>query len=106
MFVLREDKTSKKELRLTVPSDQSFDALASALPESVHHEEQQGEDEEGRDAADDEPHPAGHRVKQAVSVCGGGGKRDRLRQKKEERKQASEREVDPVPTAGYLGRGR
>lgn len=35
----------------------------------MHHKEQQREDEEGRDAADDEPHPAGHGVKKAVSIC-------------------------------------
>lgn len=53
---------------LTVSSNQSFDAFASALAESVHHEEQQREDEEGGDAADDQSHPAGHRVKQTVSI--------------------------------------
>lgn len=82
LHVLPQDKTRKRreeELRLTVSSNQSFDALTSALPESVHHEEQQREDEEGRDAADDEPHAAGHRVKQAVSVCSGGGNQDELR---------------------------
>lgn len=32
---------------LTVSSDQGFDALTPPLAESVHHEEQQREDEEG-----------------------------------------------------------
>lgn len=59
---------------LTVSSNQSLDALASPLPESVHHEEQQREDEEGRDAADDQPHPAGHRVEQTVPICRKGQK--------------------------------
>lgn len=53
---------------LTVSSDQGFDALAPPLAESVHHKEQQREDEEGRDAADDESHPAGHGVKKTVSI--------------------------------------
>lgn len=53
---------------LTVSSDQSLDAFAPPLPQPVHHEEQQRQDEEGRDAADDQPHAAGHRVKQAVSI--------------------------------------
>ena len=34
----------------------------------MHHEEQQGEDEEGGDAADDEPHATGHGVKQTAAV--------------------------------------
>lgn len=55
-------------MALTVSSDQSLDALTSPLTESVHHEEQQREDEEGRDAANDQPHSAGHRVKQTVSI--------------------------------------
>ncbi len=55
-------------LMLTVSSNQSFDAFAPPLTESVHHEEQQREDEEGRDTTDDESHPAGHRVKQTVSI--------------------------------------
>lgn len=55
-------------LMLTVSANQSFDAFTSPLTEPVHHEEQQGEDEEGRDAADDQSHTAGHRVKQAVSI--------------------------------------
>lgn len=50
-------------MALTVSSDQSLDALASPLTQSVHHEEQQREDEEGGDAANDQPHSAGHRVK-------------------------------------------
>lgn len=54
--------------KLTVSSDQSFNSFTSPLAESVHHEEQQGEDEEGRNTADDQPHSAGHRVKQAVSI--------------------------------------
>lgn len=53
---------------LTVSSNQGFDALAPPLAESVHHKEQQREDEEGRDAADDESHPAGHGVKKTVSI--------------------------------------
>lgn len=53
---------------LTVSSNQGFDALAPPLAEPVHHEEQQREDEEGRDAADDESHPAGHGVEKAVSI--------------------------------------
>lgn len=53
---------------LTVSSNQGFDALASPLAEPVHHEEQKREDEEGRDATDDESHPAGHGVKKTVSI--------------------------------------
>lgn len=53
---------------LTVSPDQGFDALAPPLAEPVHHKEQQREDEEGRDAADDESHPAGHGVKKTVSI--------------------------------------
>lgn len=53
---------------LTVSSNEGFDAFPPALSQSVHHEEQQREDEEGRDAAHDEPHPAGHRVKQTATV--------------------------------------
>ncbi len=52
----------------TVSSNKGFDAFPPALPQSVYHEEQQGEDEEGRDAADDEPHATGHRVKQTAAV--------------------------------------
>lgn len=105
MHVLLQDETNRrreKELGLTVSSDQSFDALASALPQSVHHEEQQGEDEEGRDAADDEPHAAGHRVKQAVSVCSDGGNRDRLRPKR----RRARKEGGPAADCWYLGPGR
>lgn len=82
---LLQDKTKRRreeKLWLTVSSDQSFNALASALPESVHHEEQQREDEKGRDAADNEPHAAGHRVKQAVSVCSDRGNQDKMRPKR------------------------
>lgn len=32
---------------LTVSSNERFDAFPSPLPQSVHHEEQQREDEEG-----------------------------------------------------------
>lgn len=53
---------------LTVSSNEGFDAFPPALPQSVHHEEQQREDEEGRDAADNEPHATGHRVKQTAAV--------------------------------------
>lgn len=53
---------------LTVSSNQRFDAFTSSLTESVYHEEQQREDKEGRDAADDQPHPAGHRVKQTIPI--------------------------------------
>lgn len=52
---------------LTVSSNECFDALASSLPEPVHHEQQQREDEEGRDTADDQTHPTGHGVKQVAA---------------------------------------
>lgn len=64
-------------MALTVSSDQSLDALTSPLTQSVHHEEQQREDEEGRDAANDQPHSAGHRVKQTVSIWRNKGKREK-----------------------------
>lgn len=53
---------------LTVSSNEGFDAFSPPLPQSVHHEEQQREDEEGRDAAHNEPHATGHRVKQTAAV--------------------------------------
>ena len=53
---------------LTVSSNERLDALTSALAEPVHHEQQQRQDEEGGDTADDQPHPTGHGVKQAVSI--------------------------------------
>lgn len=67
-FVQTHFVQSNCQRLLTVSSDEGFDALAPPLAESVHHEEQQREDEEGRDAADDESHPAGHGVKKAVSI--------------------------------------
>ena len=54
---------------LTVRPDQGLDALSAPLAQPVDHEEQQREDEEGRYAADDEAHPAGHGVQQAAAVC-------------------------------------
>lgn len=56
------------EASLTVASDEGLDALSSPLSQSVHHEEQQREDQEGRDAADDETHAAGHRVEQTTAI--------------------------------------
>lgn len=53
----------------TVASDQGLNALASSLPQSVDHEEQQREDEEGRNAADDQTHSTGHGVEEAGPIC-------------------------------------
>lgn len=53
---------------LTVVSDQSFDAFASFLAKSVHHEEQKRQDEEGRDAADDQPYATGQWIEQTASI--------------------------------------
>lgn len=53
---------------LTVATNQRLDPFPPSLTEPVHHEEQQGEDEEGGDAADDQPHPARHGVEQTVST--------------------------------------
>ena len=55
---------------LTVRPNQGLDALTAPLAQPVDHEEQQREDEEGRHAADDEAHPAGHGVQQAAAICG------------------------------------
>lgn len=54
---------------LTVCSDQGLQALPAPLAKPVDHEEEQGQDEEGGDAADDESHPAGHGVKETVAIC-------------------------------------
>lgn len=51
-----------------VSSNQRLYALSPPLAQPVHHEEQQGEDEEGGDAAHDQAHSTGHGVKQAVAI--------------------------------------
>lgn len=61
--------STRGELELTVSSNQRLDALSPPLAQPVHHEEQQGEDEEGGDAAHDQAHSTGHGVKQAVAIC-------------------------------------
>lgn len=53
---------------LTVCSNQGLNALPAPLAQPVDHEEQQGQDEEGGDAADNQAHPAGHGVEQAVAI--------------------------------------
>lgn len=54
---------------LTVCSNQGLDALPAPLAQPVDHEKQQGQDEEGGDAAHNEAHPAGHGVEQAIPIC-------------------------------------
>lgn len=54
---------------LTVCSNQGLDALPAPLAQSVDHEKQQGQDEEGGDATNDQTHPTGHGVEQAVPIC-------------------------------------
>lgn len=53
---------------LTVCSNQGLNALPAPLAQSVDHEKQQREDEEGGDTADDQAHPTCHGVKQAVAI--------------------------------------
>lgn len=51
-----------------VCSNQGLNALPAPLAQSVDHEKQQREDEEGGDTADDQAHPTCHGVKQAVAI--------------------------------------